>query len=84
MIYDNFLGLMNDFINNKIDANTYQTYFFKLIHKDNFFNEHYDIMQNLFYDVEDYCSDKNLREYGDIDEVELKKSTIKAWKLLIK
>ncbi len=30
---------MKDFIDYKIDANTYQTYFFNLLYKDNFFNE---------------------------------------------
>lgn len=29
------------------------------------FLTNYGIMQNHFYDVEDYCFDKNLRECGD-------------------
>lgn len=53
MIYNNFLTLMKDFANDKIDASTYQTQFFKLLHKDDdFFNNYYDVMQSLFYDVE--------------------------------
>ncbi|MGH1601405.1 colicin immunity domain-containing protein [Campylobacter majalis] len=83
MIYDNFLDLMNDFVKDRISANVYQTYFFKLLHKDDkFFNTHYNIMQNLFYDVEEYCSDKKLRNINEIDEKGLKNSTISALKLI--
>ena len=68
---------MKDFANDKIDASTYQTQFFKLLHKDDgFFNNYYDVMQSLFYDVEEYCSNKQLRNDGEIDEYELKNSTI--------
>lgn len=84
MIYNNFLELMKDFIDDKIDANMYQNYFFKLLHEDDFFNKHYDIMQNLFYDVEEYCADRNIREDNEIDEEGLKNSTIKALNLLLK
>ncbi|WP_033916198.1 colicin immunity domain-containing protein [Campylobacter sputorum] len=84
MIYNNFLDLMRDFIDDKIDANTYQTYFFKLLHEDIFFDKHYDVMQNLFYDVEEYCADKNLKGDNEIDENKLKNSTIHALKLLLK
>lgn len=31
VIYNNFLKLMKDFIDYKIDANTYQKYFFKFL-----------------------------------------------------
>ena len=83
MSYNNFLELMNDFVNNKISANIYQTYFFKLLHDDNeFFDKYYDIMQDLFYDVEEYCPNKQLRNDGEIDEYELKNSTINTLKLI--
>lgn len=83
MSYNNFLELMNDFVNNKISADIYQTYFFKLLHDDNeFFDKYYDIMQNLFYDVEEYCPNKQLRNDGEIDEYELKNSTINTLKLI--
>lgn len=70
---------MKDFINDKIDANTFQTYFFRLLHKDDvFFNNYYDVMQSLFYDVEEYCPNKELRNTDEIDEIALKNSTINA------
>ena len=79
MIYNNFLSLMKDFAKDKIDASTYQTQFFKLLHKDDgFFNNYYDVMQSLFYDVEEYCPIKELRNTGEIDETALKNSTINA------
>jgi hypothetical protein len=79
MSYNNFLALMKDFINDKIDANTFQTYFFRLLHKDDvFFNNYYDVMQSLFYDVEEYCPNKELRNTDEIDEIALKNSTINA------
>lgn len=79
MSYNNFLALMKDFINDKIDANTFQTYFFRLLHKDDvFFNNYYDAMQSLFYDVEEYCPNKELRNTDEIDEIALKNSTINA------
>ena len=79
VIYNNFLTLMKDFANDKIDASTYQTQFFKLLHKDDgFFNKYYDVMQSLFYDVEEYCSIKELRNTDEIDEITLKNSTINA------
>ena len=79
VIYNNFLTLMKDFANDKIDASTYQTQFFKLLHKDDgFFNKYYDIMQSLFYDVEEYCPIKELRNTDEIDEITLKNSTINA------
>ena len=79
MIYNNFLTLMKDFAKDKIDASTYQTQFFKLLHKDDgFFNKYYDVMQSLFYDVEEYCPIKELRNTGEIDETALKNSTINA------
>ena len=37
VIYNNFLTLLKDFANDKIDASTYQTQFFKLLHKDDGF-----------------------------------------------
>ena len=77
VIYNSFLTLMKDFANDKIDASTYQTQFFKLLHKDDgFFNNYYDVMQSLFYDVEEYCPIKELRNAGEIDEIALKNSTI--------
>lgn len=83
MSYNNFLELMNDFVNNKISADIYQTYFFKLLHDDNeFFDKYYDIMQDLFYDVEEYCPNKQLRNDWEIDEYELKNSTINTLKLI--
>jgi len=79
VIYNNFLTLMKDFAKDKIDASTYQTQFFKLLHKDDgFFNNYYDVMQSLFYDVEEYCPIKELRNTGEIDETALKNSTINA------
>ena len=79
VIYNNFLTLMKDFAKDKIDASTYQTQFFKLLHKDDgFFNNYYDVMQSLFYDVEEYCPIKELRNAGEIDETALKNSTINA------
>lgn len=79
MNYNNFLALMKDFINDKIDADTFQTYFFRLLHKDDvFFNNYYDVMQSLFYDVEEYCPNKELRNTDEIDEIALKNSTINA------
>ena len=79
MIYNNFLTLMKDFAKDKIYASTYQTQFFKLLHKDDgFFNNYYDVMQSLFYDVEEYCPIKELRNTGEIDETALKNSTINA------
>ena len=79
MIYNNFLTLMKDFAKDKIDASTYQTQFFKLLQKDDgFFNKYYDVMQSLFYDVEEYCPIKELRNTGEIDETALKNSTINA------
>ena len=79
VIYNNFLTLMKDFAKDKIDASTYQTQFFKLLHKDDgFFNKYYDIMQSLFYDVEEYCPIKELRNTDEIDEITLKNSTINA------
>ena len=81
VIYNNFLTLMKDFANDKIDASTYQTQFFKLLHKnDGFFNNYYDVMQSLFYDVEEYCPIKELRNTDEIDEITLKNSTINALK----
>ncbi|MDA3042458.1 MULTISPECIES: colicin immunity domain-containing protein [unclassified Campylobacter] len=83
MIYNNFLALMKDFVDSKINADTYQTYFFKLLHKDNeFFDKYYDIMQNLFYDVEEYCCDAKLRSVREIDEIGLKNNTANALKII--
>ena len=49
------------------------------MHKDDgFFNNYYDVMQSLFYDVEEYCLIKELRNAGEIDEIALKNSTINA------
>jgi len=53
--------------------------FFRLLHKDDvFFNNYYDVMQSLFYDVEEYCPNKELRNTDEIDEIALKNSTINA------
>lgn len=83
MSYNNFLELMNDFVNDKISADTYQTYFFKLLHDDNkFFDKYYDIMQDLFYCIEEYCDDEELRNVGEIDEIGLKINTLNALKLI--
>ncbi len=79
VVYNNFLTLLKDFANDKIDASTYQTEFFKLLQKDDgFFNKYYDVMQSLFYDVEEYCPIKELRNTDEIDEITLKNSTINA------
>ena len=45
---------------------------------DGFFNKYYDVMQSLFYDVEEYCPIKELRNTDEIDEITLKNSTINA------
>ena len=69
-----YIDLVEKFITDQIDAQGFEKLFLELFKKDSTqFNEReYEILNNLFYDVEDFCANPDIRDDEDLDEKQLK------------
>jgi hypothetical protein len=80
MIQDNakyiqpYIDLVESFINGQISARQFEKSFLeKFKNNSSQFDEtEYKILNNVFYDVEDFCADPTIRGEGDLDEQQLK------------
>lgn len=70
LIIDNYNKLINSFINGNISAEEFDLKYLDLFLNDktSYSQKLYDITQELFYDVEEFCIYPELREEGEIDE----------------
>ncbi len=69
-----YIDVVEKFIADQIDAQGFEKLFLELFKKDSTqFNEReYEILNNLFYDVEDFCANSDIRDDEDLDEKQLK------------
>ncbi len=69
-----YIDLLESFTSNQIDAEQFEKSFLELFKNDSSpFNEsEYEILNDLFYDVEDFCADPAIRDGEDLDEQQLK------------
>ncbi|PCJ28917.1 MAG: hypothetical protein COA94_03360 [Rickettsiales bacterium] len=77
--------LMTEFVNGNIADSQFEISYLDLFmddKKQGMSKELYKIISDVFFDVEDYCSDVTLRDERDIDETELLKRTKAALKKL--
>lgn len=68
-----YIDLLSAFVEEKIQANDFEKSYLKLIKSPHpkFDEQEYEILNNLFYSVEDYCSDPALRDETTIDDEQL-------------
>ncbi len=69
-----YIDLVENFTNNQIDAGQFEKSFLELFKNDSseFSEKEYEILNNIFYDVEDFCADSTIRDEEDLDEEQLK------------
>ena len=77
---DKYILLLTQFVNSEIAASEFDTLYLEQFKKETetFPEEIYDILNNLFSDVDAYCEDPDLRDDEDLDEDELLISAKKA------
>lgn len=82
---DKYILLLTQFVNSEIAASEFDTLYLELFKKETetFPEEIYDILNNLFSDVDAYCEDPDLRDDEDLDEDELLISAKKALEELV-
>lgn len=73
--------LLRSFIMDEIDAISFEKKFFSLYKNDEikWNNQVVSILFELFSDVDAYCSEPELRDDEDLDEIELKESVKRAF-----
>ena len=76
--------LLRLFLDERISADELEVLFFPIPTSGSgpMSQELYDLLQTIFYAVEDYCGDPSLRDQGDIDEIELRRRIGAAWEPL--
>ena len=87
-LLDKFIVLIDSFLNNTISALEFEKEYLVVFKNDsddvNLTKEEWKVLNNLFFDVSDFCSDSNLRNKYDIDEIELRKRSQEALEKLRK
>jgi uncharacterized membrane protein YheB (UPF0754 family) len=68
--------LTNSFVQGQISATKFETEYLKLFEYDktDFTEEEYKILNRLFWAVENFCSQPELRDEGDLDENQLREA----------
>lgn len=69
-----YIELIESFTNNQINAQQFEKSFLELFKNDfsEFGEKEYKILNNIFYDIEDFCADPTIRDEEDLDEQQLK------------
>lgn len=69
-----YIDLVGSFTTNQIDAQQFEKSFLELFKNDfsQFKEKEYEILNSIFYDVEDFCADPTIRDDEDLDEQQLK------------
>lgn len=79
-----YVRLIESFANDQIDGEQFEKSFLEMFKNDSsqFNEQEYEILNGLFYDVEDFVADPAIRDEGDLDEQQLKtKSEVHLKKL---
>lgn len=73
-----YIDLIESFTTNQIDAQQFEKSFLELFKNDSsqFSEREYEILNSIFYDVEDFCADSALRDKDDLDEKQLKTRSV--------
>ncbi|GAB2670626.1 hypothetical protein GCM10027036_25120 [Flavihumibacter cheonanensis] len=68
-----YLNLLSEFVNNDIEASEFERKFLEIHRTDpsDYSPEIHKIISILFSDVDNYCSDSQIRDEGDLDDHEL-------------
>ncbi len=69
-----YIDLLESFTSDQIDAPQFEKSFLELFKNDSsqFDESAYEVLDHLFYDVEDFCADPAIRDEEDLDEAQLK------------
>lgn len=69
-----YINLIEKFKGNQINAQRFEKSFLELFKNDSseFSEKEYEILNSIFYDVEDFCADPTIRDEDDLDEEQLK------------
>lgn len=69
-----YIDLLESFTSNQINAEHFEKSYLDLFKNDSsqFSEREYEVLNNIFYDVEDFCADSTIRDEEDLDEDQLK------------
>ena len=75
-----YILLITQFVTRKITSVQFETAYLDMFKKETEIlpENTYDVLNNLFLDVESYCGDPNLRDEDDLDDKDLLASAKKA------
>lgn len=81
---DQYLNLIESFINGRIQASEFERQYLKLFKNDSTIRQEkeFSVLDKLFSDVDAFCDDPLLRDENDIDEDELRQKASEALGLL--
>lgn len=70
---DKYKKLIDDFIKAKITVDDFESRYLETFLRDSFGDTpEYDILNELFLDVDAYCGDPTIRREADLDEAQLR------------
>lgn len=69
-----YIELVESFTNIQISAQQFEKSYLEMFKNDSsqFSEREYEVLNNIFYDVEDFCADPTIRDEDDLDERQLR------------
>lgn len=69
-----YIELVESFTNIQISAQQFEKSYLEMFKNDpsQFSEREYEVLNNIFYDVEDFCADPTIRDEDDLDERQLR------------
>lgn len=78
-----YAKLINEFIEHELSASEFEIAFIKQRRKDLIEkNKYNESLEDLFFDIDSFCSDEELIEPGDITEEQLRKKCVHILEIL--
>src|SRR5258708_16704807 len=80
-----YINLIESFLSNQISAPTFERAYLTKFKNDatDWSETEYEILNQLFGDLDAFCADPELRGQGDLDEVQLRHSAAEATRRLL-
>jgi hypothetical protein len=80
-----YINLIRSFLNGEIAVTDFERRYMRLFKDDNtkWSQTEYEVLNELFSDIDAFCADPRLRRSGDLDEPQLRKKSEIALKKLL-
>jgi len=80
-----YINLIRSFLNGEIAVKEFERRYMRLFKDDNtkWSQDEYEVLNELFSDLDAFCANPRLRKPGDLDEPQLRKNSARALKKLL-